>query len=143
MKITRIRPAAPAFTLIEIMIVVALIGLIMATGIPKFHGAIRHEGFVKTVMDIKNACGTARRMAILDNAPMELRFTPHNGHFQVAPMTRDVVPGSTPPAAMAMPGGPPVQVAAPAQPVTGGGKTRVTRPCPARCRTQPASRCWT
>jgi prepilin-type N-terminal cleavage/methylation domain-containing protein len=40
-----------AFTLIEIMVVVAIIGIVMAAGAPTLHKALNKEGFRKTVSD--------------------------------------------------------------------------------------------
>ncbi|HYG24703.1 MAG TPA: type II secretion system protein [Verrucomicrobiae bacterium] len=72
-----------AFTLIEIMVVVAIIGMIMAAGVPTFYNALRKEGFRKTVSDIQEVCESARRQAILQSRMTEVVFHPQEGTCHV------------------------------------------------------------
>jgi prepilin-type N-terminal cleavage/methylation domain-containing protein len=65
-----------AFTLIEIMVVVAIIGMIMAMGVPTLYHMLRREGFGKTVTDVMELCGTARAQAILRGVTTEVVFHP-------------------------------------------------------------------
>ncbi len=77
------RRSSRGFTLIEIMIVVALMALVMAIGIPAFTRAMHKEGMRKAVSDVLEACGEARAQAILNNAPAELVIHPLEGTMQV------------------------------------------------------------
>ena len=77
------RRSSRGFTLIEIMIVVALMALVMAIGIPSFTRAMHKEGMRKAVSDVLEACGEARAQAILNNAPAELVIHPLEGTMQV------------------------------------------------------------
>jgi prepilin-type N-terminal cleavage/methylation domain-containing protein len=65
-----------AFTLIEIMIVVAIIGLIAAMGIPSLLQMLRKEGMRKAVSDVTDLLGDARANAILKNQNAYVSFRP-------------------------------------------------------------------
>jgi prepilin-type N-terminal cleavage/methylation domain-containing protein len=73
-----------AFTLIEIMIVVGIIGLIMAAGAPTLYHALRREGYRKTVADIMEVCEAARARAILQGEITQVEFRPLERFCQVA-----------------------------------------------------------
>jgi prepilin-type N-terminal cleavage/methylation domain-containing protein len=74
---------AAAFTLIEIMMVVAILGLTLAMGIPSFVRSIKREGMGKVERDLVEACGDARRAAILNNQTTDLVFRPVERSFSV------------------------------------------------------------
>jgi prepilin-type N-terminal cleavage/methylation domain-containing protein len=65
-----------AFTLIEIMIVVAIIGLIAAMGVPSLLQMLRKEGMRKAVSDVTDLLGEARANAILKNQNTYVSFRP-------------------------------------------------------------------
>ena len=65
-----------AFTLIEIMIVVAIIGLIVAMGIPSLLPMLRKEGMRKVVSDVTELLGDARADAILKGQKTYVSFRP-------------------------------------------------------------------
>ena len=69
-----------AFTLIEIMVVVAIIAVIATAAIPSLYGFIHKEGFRKTVSDVLDACRSARSDAIINNRTAELVFHPRDGN---------------------------------------------------------------
>lgn len=60
-------PGAGAFTLIEIMMVVAILGLTLAMGLPSFIRVLRREGMRKAEYEILDGCREARRAAIMGN----------------------------------------------------------------------------
>jgi prepilin-type N-terminal cleavage/methylation domain-containing protein len=66
----------PAFTLIEIMVTVAVMGIILAAGIPSFYRMLHKEGFSKAVGDVEDACKSARAHAILHDENTVLVFHP-------------------------------------------------------------------
>ena len=51
------------FTLIELMMVVAIVGLMMATGVPAFLSVTREAPLRKAVNDVVEICGHARAQA--------------------------------------------------------------------------------
>jgi len=65
-----------AFTLIEVMVVVGIIGLIMAASAPSLYSLWHKEGFRKMVGDTSDLCIKAREKAILGGSPTELVFHP-------------------------------------------------------------------
>lgn len=83
-----IRPAiAPrvrrAFTLIELMIVVSIIAIILALGVPSFVNGLRKEGLRKAVSDMVEGCSHARAIAILQGQPTELIIRAEDGQISV------------------------------------------------------------
>jgi prepilin-type N-terminal cleavage/methylation domain-containing protein len=79
---TRLHRSA-AFTLIEIMMVVAIIGLTLSLGIPSFVRTIKREGMGKVERDLVQACQEARREAIINNHTTDLVFRPLDRTFSV------------------------------------------------------------
>ena len=73
-----------AFTLIEIMVVVAIMGMILAMGIPSIYKVVKKEGMRKAVSDIQEACTRARARAILSGSTAELVFHPLDRRFEVS-----------------------------------------------------------
>ena len=65
-----------AFTLIEMMIVVAIIGLVAAMGVPSIFQALRKDGMRKAVSDVKEVLDTARARAIFTGQTTEVTFRP-------------------------------------------------------------------
>ena len=65
------RPRA-AFTLIEIMVVCAIIGIVMTMAIPSIYRQLHPESMQKAVNDVKEACDLARGHAALNGSTMKL-----------------------------------------------------------------------
>lgn len=72
-----------AFTLIEVMVVVAIIGLIMAMGAPSLYRMMKREGMRKAVDELEQVCRAARGRAILGGQTVMLEFRPREGSFQI------------------------------------------------------------
>ena len=72
-----------AFTLIEIMIVVAIIGLIAAMGLPAINKALQKEGMRKAVSDVEDVFFSAREQAIVGNKKVAVVFYPRERRFGV------------------------------------------------------------
>jgi prepilin-type N-terminal cleavage/methylation domain-containing protein len=79
---TRFNKAA-GFTLIEIMMVVAIIGLTLTMGLPSFVRVLKKEGMRKAECDLIEACQSARRAAIMNNQTTDLVLYPVEGGFEV------------------------------------------------------------
>lgn len=75
----KFRAPVRAFTLIEIMVVVAIMGIILAAGVPSLYGFMHKAGIRKTTSDILETCQTARSAAILSGQPTDLVFHPREG----------------------------------------------------------------
>jgi type II secretion system protein H len=72
-----------AFTLIEIMVVVGIMGLILTMGIPSIYSLYKKEGMRAAVNDFTEACSNARAQAILHGAPVELVFYPQEKRYNL------------------------------------------------------------
>lgn len=65
--------------MIEIMIVVAIMGLVLAMGMPSFVKTLHREGMNKAVNDVEEACKAARADAILKEHTADLVIRPMDG----------------------------------------------------------------
>ena len=72
-----------AFTLIELMVVVAIMGLILATGIPSIYRIWKKEGMRQAVEDVREVCGNARAKAIFSGSQVEVVFHPLERRFEI------------------------------------------------------------
>jgi type II secretion system protein H len=75
------RRSRSGFTLIEIMIVVALIGLISATAIPSIYQLAKKTGLRRAISDLRDVCDNARREAILTGKEVTVMFYPIDRKF--------------------------------------------------------------
>jgi type II secretion system protein H len=75
-------PSTPrGFTLIEVMVVVAIMGLIMAMGVPGILSALKKEGMRKAINDLQDVCAQARGQAIMQNRTVSVVFHPLDRSF--------------------------------------------------------------
>ena len=65
-----------AFTLVEIMIVVAIIGLIAAMGLPAIIKVLQKEGMRKAISDVTDVLASARAKAIVSQKTVAVIFHP-------------------------------------------------------------------
>src|SRR5437868_4609044 len=72
-----------AFTLIEIMIVVAIMAIIMGMAVPFAYKALRKEGMSQAVSEVVEVCSHARARAIMGGQPTFVVFHPESRTFQV------------------------------------------------------------
>ena len=72
-----------AFTLIEIMIVVGIIGLMAAMGIPSIAKALQKDGMRKAVSDVEDVFFSAREQAIIANQKVAVVIYPRERRFGV------------------------------------------------------------
>ena len=77
------------FTLIEIMMVVGILGMVLAMGMPAFIRSIRRDPLRQAVSDIEEACSKARAAAILRGSPAELVIRAEGGQLSVVPARDD------------------------------------------------------
>ena len=67
------------FTLIEIMVVVAIMGLILAMGVPGILAALKKQGMRKAINDLQEVFSQARGQAIMQNRTVSVVFHPNPG----------------------------------------------------------------
>ena len=77
------RKTPRGFTLIEIMIVVAIMGLMAAMGVPAILKAVQKEGMRKALSDVTDVCASARAKAIFLNQKVAVVFHPADRSFSV------------------------------------------------------------
>jgi prepilin-type N-terminal cleavage/methylation domain-containing protein len=73
-----------AFTLIEIMIVVAIMGLTLTMGVPIVWRIWHKQAMAQAVRDVVEVCSNARAQAILRGATAEVVFHPKDGRMDVS-----------------------------------------------------------
>jgi len=97
-----------AFTLIEIMMVVAIIGLVAVMGIPAMLTELHRGPMSKAVNDVMGICSRARAQAILNGVPTMVVFHPQTREVaigagqvsnQISNSTDNPFPSDAPPAA--------------------------------------------
>lgn len=76
------RPGS-AFTLIEIMVVVAIMGVILTIGIPSIYHMTKKEGMRRAVSEVWEVCNNARAQAIFRGSPVEVVFYPTERRFAI------------------------------------------------------------
>jgi prepilin-type N-terminal cleavage/methylation domain-containing protein len=81
------RPFHHAFTLVEIMVVVAIIGLIAAMGLPSIIMALQKDGMRKAVSDVQDICFEARKDAIMNKRKTAVVFHPQENRLEVEGVT--------------------------------------------------------
>lgn len=72
-----------AFTLVEVMIVVAIIGLICAMGLPAIIKVLQKEGMRKAISDVTDVLASARAKAIVSQKTVAVIFHPGEKSFAV------------------------------------------------------------
>jgi prepilin-type N-terminal cleavage/methylation domain-containing protein len=75
-------PFRNGFTLIEVLVVVAILGMILTIGVPGFVRALHKEGMRKAESDVMEACQKARGGAIIKASKQTLVFHPLDKSFE-------------------------------------------------------------
>jgi len=77
--------ALRAFTLLELLVVVAIMGIVLTMGIPFVRTAVDGgKGMTRAIKDVQEACSHARAIAILQQTTSELVIRPADGVFEVS-----------------------------------------------------------
>ena len=97
-----------AFTLLEIMMVVAILGLMLTMGVPAILRTMHQEPLRKAVNDVVTICSHARAQAILHGVTTTIVFHPQSGEMALMVLattnaaagfaSRAAPAGETPPA---------------------------------------------
>jgi prepilin-type N-terminal cleavage/methylation domain-containing protein len=87
-------PRSPAFTLIEIMIVVGIMGIVMTMSVPLVYKVWRKAPMRKAVADVVEVCSHARARAIMSGTVTEVVFHPKLNRLEVAGAASSPRPGT-------------------------------------------------
>jgi len=74
---------ARAFTMIEVMIVIGIMGMMMLLGVPVVYKVTHKDPFAAAISDVVEVCSNARAQAILKNRMTEVVFRPATGLVQL------------------------------------------------------------
>lgn len=85
-----------AFTLIEVMVVVAIMGIIMTMSVPTIYRKLHPESMRRAVNDIMEACDNARSYAVLNSVDTELVIRPFDRQIRVVVAGKKKEPGEDP-----------------------------------------------
>jgi prepilin-type N-terminal cleavage/methylation domain-containing protein len=85
-----------AFTLIEIMIVVAIMAVIVAMGLPSILASMHPDPLRKAAADLRDVCNSARERAILTGSTTQITFHPLEKRFEVDGVTPESGSGRAP-----------------------------------------------
>ena len=75
---------AQGFTLIEIMIVVAIMAIVMTMSVPIIYRSLHRESLNQAVRDIEEVCANARARAIMSGTMTEVVFHPKEARLEVS-----------------------------------------------------------
>ncbi len=73
-----------AFTLIELMIVVAIMGVILTMSIPVVYKVTHRQPLAKAIFETEAVLSNARKLAILRGQEVEVVFHPREGRLEVS-----------------------------------------------------------
>lgn len=76
-------PPSSAFTLIEIMIVVGIMGLAAVISVPIIYKVTHKSPFYAAILDVVEVCSNARAQAILQGKMTEVMFFPQEGRVEL------------------------------------------------------------
>ena len=104
------RPVQPAdycsaFTLIELMVVIVLIGIMTAMILPEMKGTYEDALLRSTGRELVSVCGLASSHAVSVNQAHRLHFDPKTGHYSIERGTSDHRTESRSVSAREVPGG--------------------------------------
>ncbi len=74
------------FTLIEIMIVIGIMAVVMAIGIPQMYRTVEKDSIRRATQDVLDVFQLARRQAIIKGQPVQLVIRPRDQVFMVMPL---------------------------------------------------------
>ncbi|MGY8650777.1 MAG: pilus assembly FimT family protein [Verrucomicrobiia bacterium] len=72
------------FTLVEIMVVVAIMGVLLGLALMNFNAINKKEPLEQAVSDLEGLCRRARTEAIVKSRPMDLTLDSDGGRFELA-----------------------------------------------------------
>jgi prepilin-type N-terminal cleavage/methylation domain-containing protein len=78
------RKTRAAFTMIELMVVVGIMGVILAAGIPTIYSAFNKNPMRETIRDVVEVCSNARARAIMSGTVTQVTFNGADGTYSAS-----------------------------------------------------------
>jgi len=73
-----------AFTLLELMIVVGIMGLVMTIGVPFVYKVWHRAPMAEALKDVVEVCSNARAQSIMQGQEVDVIFHPRDGRFEIS-----------------------------------------------------------
>lgn len=80
------------FTLVEIMVTVAILAIVLTTGIPPMAKALQRKGMSKAIRDVVEGCEKARQKAVISQSKTALVINPREGTIHVGDFSGQIPP---------------------------------------------------
>lgn len=97
----RLRICLAAFTLIEIMVVIGIMGVIMGVGVPIVYKVLHRAPMAEALKNVVEVCSNARAQAIMEGREVDVMFHPRSGALEIsrapAGPPASAAPAPTPP----------------------------------------------
>jgi prepilin-type N-terminal cleavage/methylation domain-containing protein len=85
-----------AFTLIEIMIVVGIMGIILTMSVPLVYKVFHRAPMAEALKNIQEVCSNARAQAIMQGKEVDVVFHPRDGRIEISASALPTPPANAP-----------------------------------------------
>jgi prepilin-type N-terminal cleavage/methylation domain-containing protein len=80
-----VKAKRPGFTLLEVMLVAAILAIVAAISYPMASSMFAHEKVKAAADAVRGSMANARSRAMSESRPYKLAYVPNKGHYRIAP----------------------------------------------------------